>query len=49
VGRYGFFILIALLFFGPSVLGTWLSPAFALMQSARETLAPYMLPRPWQQ
>lgn len=49
VGRYGFFILIALLFLGPSVLGTWLSPAFALMQSARETLAPYMLPRPWQQ
>jgi Zn-dependent protease len=46
LGRYGFLILIAMLWFGASVLTTWLRPAFGLSDIAEVLTAPYML-RAW--
>lgn len=47
LGRYGFFILIALLFFGSSVLYVWLSPAIYLTRLAESLTGEFMLPRTW--
>jgi Zn-dependent protease len=48
LGRYGFVILIALLWFGGPVLATWLSPAIALSRFVDAFTGPYLLPRGWQ-
>jgi Zn-dependent protease len=46
LGRYGFLILIAMLWFGAGVLTTWLRPAFDLSDLAQRLTGPYML-RAW--
>jgi Zn-dependent protease len=48
LGRYGFFLLIALLWFGGPLISTWLSPAFFLTRLADAFTGPFMLPRTWQ-
>ena len=46
LGRYGFLILIAMLWFGAGVLTMWLRPAFDLSDLAAALTDPYML-RAW--
>ena len=47
VGRYGFFILIALLWWGRPLLNLWMSPVFALSDLAMRVVAPFVLTAPW--
>jgi Zn-dependent protease len=46
LGRYGFLILIAMLWFGAGALTFWLAPAFNLTRLANALTGPYML-RAW--
>jgi Zn-dependent protease len=45
-GRYGLFILIALLAFGGKVLQLWMGPAMFLQRLTVRVVAPYFLPNP---
>ena len=47
LGRFGFLLLFALLYLGGGVVGRWMSPAYLLFQSARNVVAPFLLPSPF--
>jgi Zn-dependent protease len=47
LGRYGLFLLFALLLWGRPVLNFWMTPAFALNDLALRLVSPFVLPVPW--
>ena len=46
LGRYGFLILMAFLWFGGRWLRVWLAPALELQNAATTMISPYLLPQP---
>ncbi|MEO7521865.1 MAG: site-2 protease family protein, partial [Gemmatimonas sp.] len=46
-GRFGFFILFALLSFAPGLLRAWLAPVLYLRYMAEQLYFPYILPNPF--
>jgi hypothetical protein len=43
-GRYGFLVLIALLYFGSGVLSAWMSPAMRVRTALLTTVGPLIHP-----
>ncbi|MFI5310284.1 MAG: site-2 protease family protein [Gemmatimonadales bacterium] len=46
-GRYGMFVLVALLTFGRPIMMAWMSPVIALNDVAMRIVGPYLLGGPW--
>ncbi len=47
VGRFGFALLFAFLYFGRPLLFAWMRPAYTFIALATDALAPYVLRAPW--
>lgn len=47
LGRYGLFILFALLTFGRPVIDLWFTPVYAVNSLLLNTVYPYIIPSPW--
>lgn len=47
ISRYGFFILIALLWWGRPVLNLWMAPAFGLADFGMRIVSPFVLMPTW--
>jgi len=46
-GRYGIFVLIALLYIGAPAVNAWMAPVFFLRDSAMHIVEPFLLPSSW--